>query len=109
MLEDRTFTQSLTSRAKELLPTRLVDWELGRLNGDLPVLKGFIVSPKFLPQLARRGDLPSRTLQNKMAQSPKEAGYEWLPKCSVQQVSTEVPLNSGRSQNVPESSMSPDV
>ena len=109
MLEDRTFRQSLTSRAKELLPTKLVDWELGRLKVDPPVLKGFIVSPKFLPQLAQHGDLPSRTLQNKMAQSPKDTGYEWLPKCSVPQVSTEVPLNSGRSQNVPESSMSPDV
>jgi hypothetical protein len=109
MLEDRTFRQSLTSRAKELLPTKLVDWELGRLKVDPPVLKGFIVSPKFLPQLAQHGDLPSRTLQNKMAQSPKDTGYEWLPKCSVPQVSTEVPLNSGRSQNVPETSMSPNV
>ena len=109
MLEDRTFRQSLTSRAKELLPTKLVDWELGRLKVDPPVLKGFIVSPKFLPQLAQRGDLPSRTLQNKMAQSPKDTGDEWLPKCSVPQVSTEVPLNSGRSQNVPETSMSPNV
>lgn len=32
---------------KELLPTRLADWELSRLKGDPPVLKGFIVTPKF--------------------------------------------------------------
>lgn len=109
MLENDPFTQSLPSRDKQLLPTRLADWQLSRVKGDPPVLKGFIVTPKILPHLAQRGDLPSRALQNKMAQIPRGTGYEGLPKCSAPQVSTEVPFNSAHSQNIPDTSMSLDI
>lgn len=103
MLENGSFRQSPETRSKEFIPTRLLNWGLGRPKGCSCIIWGTVspercrVSPKFLLQVGERSDLLSRHL-TKWRGVHKVSGCESLGRRSIPQVSTEVPLKSGTSK-----------
>lgn len=62
------------------------------LFGEISILKGFRVSTKFLPQLARQGDLLPRSL-SKQCWVLNVSGSEWMLVPSISGVSTDILVN----------------
>lgn len=83
MLENGSFRQSPETRSKEFIPTRLLNWGLGRPKGCSCIIWGtvsperFRVSPKFLLPSGREKRPPFQA-SHKMARSPQSLRM-WKP------------------------------